>query len=107
MTRHKRSKLCPCPDPACQYRPWLKLSHKRRQAIVAAMVARYGLQCWLCGSLIDPSQVTADHIVPDSRHGGHSLANLRPAHKSCNSARGARQRRSGVMLTRRQWVGAE
>lgn len=37
--------------------------------------------------------LTADHIVPGA-HGGGATDNLRPAHRSCNSARGATVRSS-------------
>lgn len=43
--------------------------------------------CSLCGQAIAD---TVDHIIPLSRGGDHSLANLRPACTSCNSSRGAR-----------------
>lgn len=52
--------------------------------------------CWRCGEAIDmelpnnhPMQWTADH-VQSMANGGEplSLANLRPAHRSCNSKRG-------------------
>lgn len=54
--------------------------------------------CYRCGRIAD----TVDHIVPISK-GGAQLdpANLRPACKSCNSARGngTRQR----LPTSREW----
>lgn len=45
--------------------------------------------CWLCGQ---PGADTVDHIVPRSvaPHLGEELANLAPAHRGCNSSRGAR-----------------
>ncbi|ODA69527.1 HNH endonuclease [Streptomyces sp. AVP053U2] len=56
------------------------------------------LPCWLCGHEIGygldarhPLSFTLDHLVPLSR-GGDLLdrANARPAHRRCNSRRGAR-----------------
>lgn len=34
--------------------------------------------------------LTVDHVVPRSLGGGDELANLRPAHSSCNKSRQAR-----------------
>ncbi len=59
----------------------------RRVAAVWQMVAdEYGTACHLCGR---PGADTSDHLIPRSRGGDDSLGNLRPAHKSCNSRRGA------------------
>lgn len=38
--------------------------------------------CHLCGQ---PGADTWDHVVPLSRGGTNDYANLRPAHRSCNS----------------------
>ena len=104
MSRPLRGPLCPCGAPACTYRPWSRLPYRERQALTRAAVSLYGPLCWLCLEPIAPGQLTLDHVVPDSRHGGHSLANLRPAHKSCNSARGARPRTSGSRIARPDWA---
>ncbi|MDH6111932.1 5-methylcytosine-specific restriction endonuclease McrA [Kitasatospora sp. MAP12-15] len=59
---------------------------QRRRAEVSA-----DMRCWICGqpgSEGDP--ITADHEVPRAQGGGDSP--LRPAHRSCNSRRGAQQR---------------
>jgi 5-methylcytosine-specific restriction endonuclease McrA len=44
--------------------------------------------CWLCGKLILPDEGTRDHVVPLAVDPYSVLT--RPAHRSCNSARGAR-----------------
>lgn len=57
-------------------------------------VLRGATVCALCGkpgTRRDP--LTADHITP-AAHGGGAIGNLRPAHRSCNSARGATTRSS-------------
>lgn len=42
--------------------------------------------CWICGK---PGADTVDHVVPRSLGGAVAdRSNLRPAHYSCNSARG-------------------
>jgi 5-methylcytosine-specific restriction endonuclease McrA len=43
--------------------------------------------CHLCGT---DGATTADHRIPRSKGGTDTLANLRPAHHGCNSARGDR-----------------
>jgi 5-methylcytosine-specific restriction endonuclease McrA len=45
-----------------------------------------GDTCWLCGH---PGATTADHVQPRSRGGLDALDNLRPAHRFCNTGRGA------------------
>ena len=46
--------------------------------------------CWICGEPARESDpLTADHIVPVSAGGNSTRANLRAAHRSCNSRRGA------------------
>lgn len=39
--------------------------------------------CWMCGGPADQ----VDHVKPVSKGGGHMLANLRPACRSCNSSK--------------------
>ena len=53
--------------------------------------------CHLCGEpvpqfthCIDGQSATIDHIVPLARGGSHTWDNVRLAHRSCNSARGAK-----------------
>lgn len=50
--------------------------------------------CWLCGGAIDMNlppthgrAFTLDHLVPLSQ-GGELMGEVKPAHRSCNSARG-------------------
>jgi 5-methylcytosine-specific restriction endonuclease McrA len=42
--------------------------------------------CWICGQ---PGADTVDHILPAAHGGTRNETNLRPAHRSCNSRRGA------------------
>lgn len=53
-----------------------------------------GLPCVFCGKPAD----TADHIVPVSRGGDNSPANLQPACRDCNNSKGDRSapRRSSI-----------
>lgn len=55
--------------------------------LTAATLAAHGTVCHLCGLL---GASTADHLLPRSRGGSDELANLRPAHRACNSSRQAK-----------------
>jgi 5-methylcytosine-specific restriction endonuclease McrA len=56
--------------------------------------------CWLCGKPAtagDP--LVADHVIPRSRGGATTRANLRAAHASCNARRGQAVARPRSRLT--------
>ena len=62
----------------------------------AAKLRRNSTTCWICGDAIDitldhkdPMSWTADHLDPLA-NGGHALGEIKPAHRRCNSSRGAR-----------------
>lgn len=83
---------------------------KRREAL-KWKAKRLGLVCWLCGygfnfdlDWRDPMAFTADHVEPIAT-GGSMLGELRPAHRSCNSRRGAGRapRVTSRPVTARQW----
>lgn len=59
---------------------------RKIQRLAAAVFAERGRVCHLCGM---PGADTLDHLIPRSRGGTDELENLAPAHKSCNSSRGA------------------
>lgn len=50
----------------------------------AAILARYGYVCHICGDLISRADLQFDHIIPIAKGGPHSMANIRPAHALCN-----------------------
>jgi 5-methylcytosine-specific restriction endonuclease McrA len=54
-------------------------------ALTALVLSTYGTVCHLCGQ---PGATSADHLVPRSKGGDHSIANMRPSHLGCNIARG-------------------
>lgn len=63
-------------------------SGPKAQRFVELTLREKGTVCALCGL---PGADSADHIVPRSRGGAvWDLANLQPAHRSCNFARGNR-----------------
>lgn len=106
MTRRKGipAGVCSC---GCDYIPWPSLAYSKRLALAAAVEAEYGRICWLCLRPIAPGAYSVDHVIPDSRHGGHDLSNLRPAHGRCNSARGNRSRKplaAALTAARRSWT---
>jgi 5-methylcytosine-specific restriction endonuclease McrA len=47
-------------------------------------------QCGICGAMVDPADWHLDHILPVSRGGEHSYANVQVTHPDCNRAKGAR-----------------
>lgn len=55
-----------------------------------ALLAKYGKVCHLCRKPID-GDLTWDHVKPLARGGTHTEDNLKPAHRRCNSRKGARE----------------
>lgn len=55
----------------------------------ALTLALHPAVCWICGEPIS-HDVTFDHLMPLAL-GGSPLGEGRPAHRSCNSRRGATQ----------------
>ena len=71
--------------------------HFLPRAVRLAIYERDGWVCQLCGGPVDAALspndrmgATLDHVVPQSVRVDHSSANLRLAHRACNSARGNR-----------------
>ena len=60
---------------------------KRIAKLRAAVIDAYGTECSICHRLIDLGRAWPD---PECLGGSNNLANLRPAHKRCNEAKGAR-----------------
>jgi 5-methylcytosine-specific restriction endonuclease McrA len=99
--------------------------HRRRARERAAFVEdvdprvvyyRDGGTCWLCWLQVprvvgDPLSPSLDHVVPLSKGGEHSYANVRLAHSICNARKGAKEvsstpgrplvQASGVLVTSR------
>jgi 5-methylcytosine-specific restriction endonuclease McrA len=82
-------------------RPWRR--------VVAAVKASSKV-CHLCGHEIDhtlpkehPYSYTTDHVQPRSRDGAPSVANGRPAHRSCNSRKGNRTGQAVPFRRTRVW----
>lgn len=53
------------------------------------LLAKYGMICHLCKKTIEKDQMSWDHVIPLARGGTHTEDNLKPAHRRCNSLKGA------------------
>jgi len=49
-----------------------------------AIIERDKSTCYLCGKVLEPHQVTLDHVIPLCRGGSHTADNLKVACRSCN-----------------------
>lgn len=56
------------------------------EAQLGARIAMWGGRCYMCGV----AATTIDHVIPLSKGGTNWPANLRPACKPCNSAKGTK-----------------
>jgi 5-methylcytosine-specific restriction endonuclease McrA len=84
----------PSPSDGRQSRAWRKI---KAEVLAASRV------CWLCGH---DGADTVDHVVPLSLRPdlAHDRNNLRPAHRSCNSRKGAKLPDQVVRVpTSRRW----
>lgn len=70
---------------------------------VRALIRRDGLVCCYCGGVIrlglpmnDKGALSIEHVIPRSEGGTHELANLKLAHRGCNSYHGGRRTRPGL-----------
>lgn len=61
-------------------------THERRRLRFMLWNEQHGF-CALCGEAMELGEATIDHIVPVAHGGRNRRANLRVAHKHCNSAR--------------------
>lgn len=92
--------------------PMKKATYQRRRALIqgatapgelivsSEVFARDGWVCGICGASVDkglkhpdPMSVSLDHIVPVSKGGAHSMANVQCAHLFCNTSKGNRPAR--------------
>src|SRR5579862_1003780 len=66
------------------------MSRRKWLRTVEALLERDGPICRLCTKPLN-SDVSIDHIIPQSHGGRHSLKNLRLAHRACNEQRGSKE----------------
>jgi 5-methylcytosine-specific restriction endonuclease McrA len=67
-----------------------------------AVFIRDGFACQYCGARLSMSTGTRDHVVPRSRGGADTLANVVAACRACNSRKDARTPQEAGMTLRRQ-----
>ena len=60
-------------------------------ALRAAVIARDGHTCQLCGGEVSAGDIHLDHIKPWSKGGPTTLGNLQVTHSLCNIRKGARE----------------
>lgn len=78
-----------------RYQDNVRRSHIKSQAkdnkfyliLERELKAIYASACFFCGTR---DKITIDHIIPISRGGNHSIGNLQPLCKSCNSSKKTR-----------------
>lgn len=76
--------------PRCRRHHLLELpcwGGRYAQQLRALVLEVKGEVCWLCGH---PGATSADHVKARALGGTDALDNLRPAHRFCNTGRGAR-----------------
>jgi 5-methylcytosine-specific restriction endonuclease McrA len=62
-----------------------------REVLIARWKADPSTVCAICGRPAIPGDpFQPDHVIPASRGGPSTIANMVPAHQSCNRRRGAR-----------------
>jgi 5-methylcytosine-specific restriction endonuclease McrA len=59
----------------------------RKADVLVAIWRTIGAICYLCGTTLAPNEVTTEHRVPLSKGGAHSLENIAPSCKKCNSSK--------------------
>jgi 5-methylcytosine-specific restriction endonuclease McrA len=99
-----------CGDPRCRAKwhskrmgPYVQARRAAKAGVAAESFAaaeifeRDAHRCWICGdeALIEvpkthPLRATLEHVVPLSRGGAHTRANVRCAHLICNLQKGDR-----------------
>lgn len=73
----------PEPDEQMLRRERAKARELRKSQWWRNRVARG--ECYYCGNIFSPAELTLDHVVPLSRGGRSSRGNCVPACKECNS----------------------
>lgn len=75
-----------------------KVGERQESVSRAYIVARDNGTCHLCGKKCRPDEIHLDHLVPLSRGGDHSAANLRVACAACNLSKRAEARGEQLLL---------
>lgn len=75
-----------------------KVGERQERVSRAYIVARDQGTCHLCGKRCRTEEIHLDHLVPLSRGGDHSAANLRVACAACNLSKRAEARGEQLLL---------
>ena len=81
------------PDKFADYdvrRRALKQGATAEKVSRAAVYARDGGRCHLCGKKVSPKRWHLDHLIPLARGGEHSYRNVAVAHPKCNIRKGVK-----------------
>lgn len=54
------------------------------------VLKRDGASCHICKELVEPEELDFDHVVPLSRGGSHTEANIAVSHAHCNRKKGGK-----------------
>ena len=54
------------------------------------VIAKHGMWCYLCETVIPKNELVLDHVVPIAKGGSDTFDNVRPAHNQCNLKKGNR-----------------
>lgn len=58
--------------------------------------------CHICSLSVDPDKFHLDHVVPVSKDGEHSYANIRLAHPHCNLVKSTKTVGQAITMTAKQ-----
>ena len=78
-----------------EQRPYCRIAGKvgvnsHTKTLRKSLLSRDGNTCWICQQMMPENDCTVDHILPSSMGGESTLANLKLAHRKCNSFRDRR-----------------
>jgi 5-methylcytosine-specific restriction endonuclease McrA len=69
----------------------LKRANGYERVDLEALLAEHGMFCHICTTPIATRKdLHFDHVIPLSKGGPHTAANLRPAHAKCNLSKGSK-----------------
>jgi 5-methylcytosine-specific restriction endonuclease McrA len=67
-----------------------RISTKTERISYIKLLTEFGMNCSICGGVIEDGQLSFDHVIPLVRGGTHTMDNIRPAHLSCNKKKSRR-----------------
>ncbi|MEH2179465.1 HNH endonuclease [Nostoc sp.] len=64
------------------------MNSKQKRKKKQQLINLYGNSCWWCRQYLAQTNLTFDHLLPQSRGGSDSFENLRLSCFPCNNSRG-------------------